>query len=169
MESYPFYIEVDPEGDFDIEYLGGQWHEELIDCVQFFLPASDGNKLGVVEVWGSGCAISAVRGRPEAARRKAFRAPSLAPTFRGAHARGLAAGFAALAIPPSVQADTMKLQLTVNDNATTATLIGNLSKSGASLSLGRCGAHVTVDALSSVGGGMGTSILPKWFQPSHHQ
>jgi hypothetical protein len=56
----------------------------------------------------------------------------------------VAAGFAALAIPPSVQADTMKLQLTVNDNATTATLIGNLSKSGASLSLGRRGAHVTV-------------------------
>lgn len=35
----------------------------------------------------------------------------------------VAAGFAALAIPPSLQADTMKLQLTVNDKAMTATLI----------------------------------------------
>jgi hypothetical protein len=80
LESYPFYIEVDPEGDFDIEYLGGQWHEELIDGVQFFFPASDGNKLGVVEVWGSGCVMSAaVRGRPEANSRtlKALHAPSL--------------------------------------------------------------------------------------------
>src|ERR1700682_3393268 len=67
LGSYPFYIEVDPEGDFDIEYLGGQWHEERIDGVQFFFPAGDGNKLGVVEVWGSGCVMSAaVRGRPEA-------------------------------------------------------------------------------------------------------
>ena len=65
LGSYPFYIEVDPESNFDIEYLGGQWHEELIDGVQFFFPASDGNKLGVVEVWGSGCVMSAaVRGRP---------------------------------------------------------------------------------------------------------
>jgi hypothetical protein len=64
--------------DFDIEYLGGQWHEELIDGVQFFFPASDGNKLGVVEVWGSGCVMSAaVRGRPEANSRtlKALHAP----------------------------------------------------------------------------------------------
>src|SRR5216683_2682262 len=67
LESYPFYIAVDPEGDFDIEYLGGQWHEELIDGVQFFFPERDGNKLGVVELWGSGCVMSAaVRGRPEA-------------------------------------------------------------------------------------------------------
>ena len=80
LGSYPFYIEVDPEGDFDIEYLGGQWHEELIDGVQFFFPASDGNKLGVVEVWGSGCVMSAaVRGRPEANLRilKALHAPSV--------------------------------------------------------------------------------------------
>jgi hypothetical protein len=61
LGSHPFYIEVDPEGDFDIEYLGGPWHEELIDGVQFFFPAGDGSKLGVVEVWGSGCSgISAV-------------------------------------------------------------------------------------------------------------
>jgi hypothetical protein len=67
LQSYPFYIDVDPEGDFDIEYLGGQRHEELIDGVQFFFPASDGDKLGVVEVWGNGCVMSAaVRGRPEA-------------------------------------------------------------------------------------------------------
>src|SRR5436305_8536812 len=66
LESYRYYVPVDPEGDFDIEYLGGQWHEELIDGVQFFFPESDGNKLGVVEVWGSGCVISAaVRDRPE--------------------------------------------------------------------------------------------------------
>ena len=44
LGSYPFYIEVDPEGDFDIEYLGGQWHEELIDGVQFFFaPATATN------------------------------------------------------------------------------------------------------------------------------
>jgi len=80
LGSYPFYIEVDPEGDFDIEYLGGQWHEELIDGVQFFFPASDGNKLGVVEVWGSGCVMSAaVRGRSEANSRtlKALHAPAV--------------------------------------------------------------------------------------------
>jgi len=67
LASYPFYIGVDPEGDFDIEYLGREWHEGLIDGVQFFFPASDGNKPGVVEVWGNGCVMSAaVRGRPEA-------------------------------------------------------------------------------------------------------
>jgi hypothetical protein len=67
LEIVSIYIEVDPEGDCDIEYLGWQWHEELIAGVQFLFPASDGNKLGVVEVWGSGCAMSAVvRGRPDA-------------------------------------------------------------------------------------------------------
>ena len=64
LESYPFYIEVDPEGDFDIEYLGGQWHEELIDGVQFFFPASDGNKLDVVEVWGQRVCDVRCRARP---------------------------------------------------------------------------------------------------------
>jgi hypothetical protein len=53
LESHRFYIEVDPEGDFDTEYLGGQWHEETIDGVQFFFPAADGHKLGVVELWAS--------------------------------------------------------------------------------------------------------------------
>jgi hypothetical protein len=53
LESYPFYIEVDPEGDFDIEYLGEQWHEELIDGVQFFFPAADGNNSAS---WKSGAA-----------------------------------------------------------------------------------------------------------------
>ena len=53
LASYPFYVEVDPEGDFDVEYLGGQWHEELID--------------GVVGLWASGCvAAAAVRDRPGA-------------------------------------------------------------------------------------------------------
>lgn len=66
LESYRYYIEVDPEGNFDIEYLGGQWHEELIDGVQFFFPESDGTELGVVALWGSGCVIAAaVRDRPE--------------------------------------------------------------------------------------------------------
>jgi hypothetical protein len=65
LASYPFYVEVDPEGDFDVEYLGGQWHEELIDGVQFFFPASDGTRLGVVELWAGGCAAAAaVRDRP---------------------------------------------------------------------------------------------------------
>jgi hypothetical protein len=64
----------------DVEYLGGQWHEELIDGVQFFFPASDGNKLGVVEVRGSGCVMStAVRGRLEVNSRtlKALHAPAV--------------------------------------------------------------------------------------------
>jgi hypothetical protein len=67
LESYRFYIEVDPEGDFDLEYMGGQWHEELIDGVQFFFPKRDGKTLGAAELWGSGCVIAAaVRDRPEA-------------------------------------------------------------------------------------------------------
>jgi hypothetical protein len=67
LEAYRYYIEVDPKGDFDEEYMGGQWHEELIDGVQFFYPKSNGDKLGIVELWGSGCTISAaVRDRPAA-------------------------------------------------------------------------------------------------------
>lgn len=53
LESYPFYTEFDPAGDFDTEYLGGQWTEEAIDGVQFWYPQTAGEKLGVVEVWGS--------------------------------------------------------------------------------------------------------------------
>lgn len=67
LGEYPFYVEVDPDGDFDTEYLGGQWHEELIDGVQFFYPAADGTRLGVVELWAAGCvAAAAVRDRPGA-------------------------------------------------------------------------------------------------------
>jgi hypothetical protein len=66
-EGYRYYIEIDPDGNFDTEYMGGQWHEELIDGVQFFYPQRDGNKLGIVELWGSGCVIAAaVRDRPAA-------------------------------------------------------------------------------------------------------
>ncbi len=66
LGTYQWYIEVDPDGDFDTEYLGGQWHEELIDGVQFFYPASDGKQLGVIELWGSGCVQPAVvRDKPE--------------------------------------------------------------------------------------------------------
>lgn len=59
LGDYPYYVAVDPAGDFDTEYLGGQWHEELIDGVQFFFPAADGTKLGVVELWAAGCAVAA--------------------------------------------------------------------------------------------------------------
>lgn len=65
LEAYPAYIAVDAAGGFDTEYLGGQWHEELIDGVQFFFPALDGAKLGIVELWGSACVVPrAVRDRP---------------------------------------------------------------------------------------------------------
>jgi hypothetical protein len=53
LESYPFYIEVDPEGDCDIEHLGGQWHEELIDGVQFFFRPATATNLAS---WKSGAA-----------------------------------------------------------------------------------------------------------------
>lgn len=66
LESFPFFVAVDPRGEFDTEYMGGQWHEELIDGVQFFYPACDGEKLGIIELWGGGCVMSAaVRDRPE--------------------------------------------------------------------------------------------------------
>jgi hypothetical protein len=66
LESYTYYVAVDPQGDFDFEYLGGQWHEELIDGVQFFYPASAGEQLGIVELWGAGCVLAkAVCDRPE--------------------------------------------------------------------------------------------------------
>ena len=67
LEGYPWYDEVEPQGDvFHWEYMGGQWHTENIDGVQFFHPECDGNKLGMVEVWGAGCVTnSAVRDAPE--------------------------------------------------------------------------------------------------------
>jgi hypothetical protein len=66
LATYPYYIQVDPDGDFDYEYMGGQWHEELIDGVQFFYPAQPGDKLGIIELWGAGCVTAAaVRDRPE--------------------------------------------------------------------------------------------------------
>jgi hypothetical protein len=66
LASFPYYIAVDPGGDFDEEYQGGQWHEELIDGVQFFYPARAGEKLGIVELWGAGCVLAAaVRDRPD--------------------------------------------------------------------------------------------------------
>jgi hypothetical protein len=65
LESYRYYIAVDPDGDFDDEYQGGQWHEELIDGVQFFYPARAGDKLGIIELWGAGCMMAAaVRDQP---------------------------------------------------------------------------------------------------------
>jgi hypothetical protein len=65
LEAYPLYVEVDPEGDFDTEYLGGQWHQELIDGAQLYFPARDATKLGVVELWASPCILpAAVRDRP---------------------------------------------------------------------------------------------------------
>jgi hypothetical protein len=67
LEAYPLYIGIEATGGFDTEYLGGQWHEESIDGVQFFFPARDGAKLGVVELWGSACVVPrAVRDRPAA-------------------------------------------------------------------------------------------------------
>src|SRR5690348_9042955 len=68
LEAYPWYDEVDPGGDvFRWEYMGGQWHTEDIDGVQFFHPECDGNKLGMIELWGSGCMTSGpVRDAPEA-------------------------------------------------------------------------------------------------------
>jgi hypothetical protein len=65
LQAYPFYVELDPQGDFDTEYMGGQWHEELIDGVKFFFPASAGDKLGVVELWGSGCVAGAARDKSD--------------------------------------------------------------------------------------------------------
>jgi hypothetical protein len=65
LDEHPFYSEVKPNRGFDTEYLGGQWHEELIDGVQFFYPAAAGTKLGVVELWAAGCVVSAaVRDKP---------------------------------------------------------------------------------------------------------
>jgi hypothetical protein len=65
LADYPYYVELDPRGSFDTEYLGGQWHAELVDGVQFFYPAGDGAKLGVVELCASGCvATAAARDRP---------------------------------------------------------------------------------------------------------
>jgi hypothetical protein len=67
LESYPYYVAAKPGGGFDTEYQGGQWHEELIDGVQFFYPAMAGNKLGIIELWGAGCTMAAaVRDRPDA-------------------------------------------------------------------------------------------------------
>jgi hypothetical protein len=66
LESYRYYIAVNPKGGFDLEYQGGQWHDELIDGVQFFYPVRAGDKLGIVELWGAGCVVAAaVRDRPD--------------------------------------------------------------------------------------------------------
>jgi hypothetical protein len=66
LESCPYYLAVEPDGDFDTEYQGGQWHEELIDGIQFFYPARAGEKLGIIELWGAGCVMAAaVRDRPD--------------------------------------------------------------------------------------------------------
>jgi hypothetical protein len=66
LDEYPFYSEVKPSRGFDTENLGGQWHEELIDGVQFFYPAAAGNKLGIAELWAAGCVLSAaVRDKPQ--------------------------------------------------------------------------------------------------------
>jgi hypothetical protein len=66
LAAYPYYIAVDPDGDFDDEYQGGQWHEELIDGVQLFYPARAGDRLGTIELWGAGCVMgAAARDRPE--------------------------------------------------------------------------------------------------------
>src|SRR5438270_13097934 len=66
LESYPFYIEVDPDGDFDTEYQGGQWHEETIDGVQLWYPAAAGDQLGGVDVWACAYLPSGpVRDKPD--------------------------------------------------------------------------------------------------------
>ncbi len=59
LQAYRFYIEVDPDGDFDEEYMGGQWHQELIDGVEFFYPRRAGDKLGVARLWAAGCVVAA--------------------------------------------------------------------------------------------------------------
>ena len=55
LEANRYYIEVDRNGGFDEEYMGGMWHEELIDGVQLFFPKRAGDKLGIIELWGAGC------------------------------------------------------------------------------------------------------------------
>jgi hypothetical protein len=67
LDDYPFYTALRPGGSFDTEYMGGQWHEELIDGVQFFYPRRAADKLGMVELWGSGCVAAAARDKPAAA------------------------------------------------------------------------------------------------------
>jgi hypothetical protein len=65
LDDYPYYSEVKPGRGFDTQLLGGQWHEELIDGVQFFYPSADGSKLGVAELWAAGCVVAAaVRDKP---------------------------------------------------------------------------------------------------------
>lgn len=86
LGDYPYYVAVDPAGNFDTEYLGGQWHEELVDAVQFFFPAADGTKLGVVELWAAGCVVAA------AVRDKmALRSTALVPAWAANADRVLAA------------------------------------------------------------------------------
>jgi hypothetical protein len=66
LDGCPWYAAIDPKkSGFDTEYMGGQWHEEVIDGVLFWYPACDGSKLGVAEVWAGGCVMqSAVRDKP---------------------------------------------------------------------------------------------------------
>jgi hypothetical protein len=66
LESCVYYTAFKPNGDFDTSYQGGQWHEELIDGVQFFYPARVGGELGIIELWGAGCVMAAaVTDRPD--------------------------------------------------------------------------------------------------------
>jgi hypothetical protein len=65
LQSCTYYVAVKPGASFDTSYQGGQWHEELIDGVQFFYPARAAEELGIVELWGAGCAMAAaVADRP---------------------------------------------------------------------------------------------------------
>ena len=65
LEAYYYYVLFDPKGHFDTQYFGRQWHEELIDGVQFFFPAPARPSLGIVEMSVSGCVVNAaVRDKP---------------------------------------------------------------------------------------------------------
>src|SRR5258708_4999969 len=66
LDDYPWYSAVKPErSGFDTEFMGGQWHEEIIDGVHFWYPKRAGGKLAIVQVWAAACvALAGARDKP---------------------------------------------------------------------------------------------------------
>jgi hypothetical protein len=56
LDGYSWYSPVKPgRSGFDTEFMGGQWHEEVIDGVMFWYPQRAGDKLAIAQLWAAAC------------------------------------------------------------------------------------------------------------------